>query len=36
MHDIDRTQMEYSPEMEAYEQEQFEYGETEWSRNRRL
>lgn len=28
MHDIDRTQMEYSPEMEAYEQEQFEYGET--------
>ncbi len=40
MHDIDRTQMEYSPEMEAYdmeeefeqeeEQEQFEYGETEW------
>lgn len=30
MHNIDRTQMEYSPEMEAYEQEQFEYGETEW------
>ena len=30
MHDIDRTQMEYSPEMEAYEQEQFGYGETEW------
>ncbi len=28
MHDIDRTQMEYSPEMETYEQEQFEYGET--------
>jgi hypothetical protein len=30
MHDIDRTQMEYNPEMEAYEQEQSEYGETEW------
>ena len=30
MHDIDRTQMEYSPELEAYEQEQFEYGEAEW------
>ncbi|MGI8425941.1 MAG: hypothetical protein ACR2M4_04950 [Actinomycetota bacterium] len=28
MHDIDRTQVEYSPEMETYEQEQFEYGET--------
>jgi hypothetical protein len=30
MHDIDRTTMEYSPELETYEQEQFEYGETEW------
>jgi hypothetical protein len=40
MHDIDRTIMEYSPELqtyeqeqyeqEQYEQEQFEYGETEW------
>lgn len=30
MHDIDRTQLEYSPELETYEQEQFEYGETEW------
>lgn len=30
MHDIDRTLMEYSPEMEAYEQEQFGYGEMEW------
>jgi hypothetical protein len=28
MHDIDRTQVEYSPEMETYEQEHFEYGET--------
>jgi len=30
MHDIDRTQMEYMPEMEAYEYEQYESGETEW------
>lgn len=30
MHDIDRTQMEYDRELETYEQEQFEYGETEW------
>lgn len=30
MHDIDRTQMEYSPEMETYEGEQFEYAEGEW------
>lgn len=31
MHDIDRTQMEYNPEMEQFEGEQFEWGETEWS-----
>jgi hypothetical protein len=31
MHDIDRTQLEYSPELENYEYEQYEYGETEWS-----
>ena len=34
MHDIDRTQMEYSPELPGFEAEQFEYGafgETEWS-----
>jgi hypothetical protein len=33
MHDIDRTQLEYSPELENYEHEQYEqyeYGETEW------
>lgn len=30
MHDIDRTQLEYSPELENYEYEQYEYGETEW------
>ena len=30
MHDIDRTQLEYSPELENYEFEQYEYGETEW------
>lgn len=34
MHDIDRTQMEYSPETEfeseQFESEQFEYGEGEW------
>ncbi|MEW5755932.1 MAG: hypothetical protein AB1810_06470 [Pseudomonadota bacterium] len=28
MHDIDRTQMEYSSELETYEQ--FEFGETQW------
>jgi hypothetical protein len=28
MHDLDRTTLEYSPELD--EQEQFEYGETEW------
>ena len=31
MHDIDRTQLEYSQELENYEHEQYEYGETEWS-----
>jgi hypothetical protein len=31
MHDIDRTQMEYSPEMSALETEQFEFGEQEWA-----
>jgi hypothetical protein len=34
MHDIDRTQMEYSAEMPGFEAEEFEsgaYGETEWS-----
>jgi len=30
MHDLDRTQLEYSPELENYEYEQYEYGETEW------
>jgi len=31
MHDIDRTFMEYTPETEAFEQEQFEFGESEWA-----
>ena len=31
MHDIDRTQLEYSQEMPGFQSEQFEYGETEWS-----
>jgi hypothetical protein len=31
MHDIDRTQMEYSPELESFESEQFEFGDQEWS-----
>ncbi len=37
MHDIDRTQLEYSPELENYEHEQYEqyeqyeFGETEWN-----
>lgn len=34
MHDIDRTQLEYSPELEDYEYEQyeqFEYGDNEWN-----
>jgi hypothetical protein len=31
MHDIDRTQQEFSQELENYEHEQYEYGETEWS-----
>jgi len=30
MHDIDRTQLEYSPELENYEYEDYEYGEAEW------
>lgn len=29
MHDIDRTQLEYSPELENYEYEQYEFGESE-------
>jgi uncharacterized protein (DUF697 family) len=31
MHDIDRTFMEYTPEMGAYEQEQSPFAESEWS-----
>lgn len=31
MHDIDRTQLETSHELENYEYEQYEDGETEWS-----
>ena len=31
MHDIDRTQLEYTPETGSFETEQFEFGETEWS-----
>lgn len=31
MHDIDRTQMEYSQELEDYEHEHYEYGDNEWS-----
>lgn len=31
MHDIDRTQMEFSQELEDYEHEQYEYGDNEWS-----
>src|SRR5262245_3766691 len=31
MHDIDRTQMEFSPELSGFETEQFEFlGEQEW------
>lgn len=31
MHDIDRTQLEYSPEMSGYEAESLEFNEQEWS-----
>lgn len=31
MHDIDRTQLEYSPELSNFEAEQYEFGEQEWS-----
>ena len=31
MHDIDRTQMEYSNEFSGFQGEQFEFGENEWS-----
>ncbi|MFL5280976.1 MAG: hypothetical protein ACJ8AW_08230 [Rhodopila sp.] len=31
MHDIDRTQMEYSNEYSGFQGEQFEFGESEWS-----
>ncbi len=31
MHDIDRTQMEYSPEMSGYEAQNLEFNEQEWS-----
>lgn len=31
MHDIDRTQMEYTAEQPGFESEQFEFGEGEWS-----
>lgn len=30
MHDLDRTQLEFTPESGAYEAEQYEYGEAEW------
>lgn len=30
MHDIDRTYMEYNPEAESYESEQFEFAESQW------
>lgn len=31
MHDIDRTQLEYSPELSGYEAENLEFNEQEWS-----
>jgi uncharacterized protein (DUF697 family) len=31
MHDIDRTFLEYTPEMESFEQEQYEFAESEWA-----
>jgi hypothetical protein len=31
MHDIDRTQLEFSQEMPGFQSEQFPYGEAEWS-----
>ena len=31
MHDIDRTQLEYSPELSSQEAESYEFGEQEWS-----
>jgi len=31
MHDIDRTQLEYNPELSSLEAEQYEFGEQEWS-----
>ncbi len=31
MHDIDRTQMEYSPELQSFEGENLEFNEQEWS-----
>lgn len=31
MHDIDRTFMEYNPETESYESEQFDYAESQWT-----
>lgn len=31
MHDIDRTQMEYTSELPGFQSEQFEYGEQEWT-----
>lgn len=31
MHDIDRTQMEYSPELSSFETGQYEFGQQEWS-----
>ena len=30
MHDLDRTQLEYSPDLENYEYDEYEYGEAEW------
>lgn len=31
MHDLDRTQMEFTPEFSGYQSEEFEFGEAEWS-----
>lgn len=31
MHDLDRTQLEYNPDLENYEFDEYEYGEAEWN-----
>ena len=31
MHDMDRTTLEYGQEMSGFEEEQFEFGQGEWS-----